>query len=175
MDDLDLDRELRSMLTATPSPDFVARVRGKIAEAPPPSMLAGLLKPAAAVVCLTTVLIVASLRPETTPERAGLEPSTTAVTAGLKPSPTPAPEPAGVVSTFRSARSAKIVKEPPLPEVIIAPEDLKAVQQFVSSASELTFVASFEETPSPSPWVMNDLAVPPIMIEPLDSAAAHNN
>jgi len=39
MDPLDavLDRELRSLLAAEPSPDFVARTRARIAEAPAPS------------------------------------------------------------------------------------------------------------------------------------------
>ena len=42
-------------------------------------------------------------------------------------------------------------KEEPLPEVIIAPEDAEAVRQFLSSAYDQRFFASFEGAPASDP------------------------
>jgi hypothetical protein len=194
MDDLDLDRELRNAMAATPSPEFVARVRAKIAEAPAPSIVPVWMKPAAAIACAAAVAIAvglpqgdARLKPRPTeiaPATAGLKPSTTHVapsTTYVAPRTTDVPPttPSVVVPTFRSAKAARrpspARKEPPLPEVIIAAEDVKALRQFVSDARALRFVASFDETPPSTRFVMNDLAVPPITIEPLYSAPARNN
>jgi hypothetical protein len=100
------------------------------------------------------------------------------------PSPTAnAPAPTVVVPTFRSARSGTpparariaIPNEPMLPEVIIAADDVQALYQLVTSASERRFLASFDETPASTPWVISELGVPPIIIEPLDTTRVHNN
>jgi hypothetical protein len=182
MDDLDLERELHAALTVTPSPEFVARVREKIADAPAPSMLAGWLKPAGAIACAVVLAIAIGLPREE---------------ARLKPSPTEATEPPTVVvPTFppprvqrfggpavalakagRSAdtRVALTSVEPPLPEVIIAPEDVEALQQFVAGTRQLRFVASFDETPASTPWVITDLSFSPVSIEQSDPAPVHNN
>jgi hypothetical protein len=205
MDDLDLERELHAALTVTPSPEFVARVREKIADAPAPSMLAGWLKPAGAIACAVVLAIAIGLPRE----EARLKPSPTEVAlpreeARLKPSPTeaaPSPTeatepPTVVVPTFppprvqrfggpavalakagRSAdtRVALTSVEPPLPEVIIAPEDVEALQQFVAGTRQLRFVASFDETPASTPWVITDLSFSPVSIEQSDPAPVHNN
>src|SRR5688572_31240469 len=87
MDDLDLDRELRAAMTALPSAEFVARVRAKVADAPPPSIVPGWLKPAAALACAAAIAIVVGMPRED----ARLKPSPPGVAAGLKPSTTYAP------------------------------------------------------------------------------------
>jgi hypothetical protein len=38
--------------------------------------------------------------------------------------------------------------------VIIAPDDVKALHEFVTGARELRFVASFDVTPAPIPWTV---------------------
>ena len=183
MDDL-IDRELRRALAVAPSPEFVARVRTTIAEAPRPSMLPGFLKGAAAIACVAAVLIAIGL-----PREAGLKLSTTSV-----PSTTYVPgttrvlssnpygplattsfqrRPGVVVPTVRSARTRIVLKDPPLPEVLIAPEATAALEQLVRNAHES--VMSFDEAPTASAWVMNDLTVSPITIEPLESAPLRNN
>ncbi len=183
MDDVDLDRELHDALAVSPSPEFVARVREKIADAPAPSMLAGWLKPAAALACAVVLAIAIGLPREEAgrePVKAGLKPSTT----NIPPSTTQgAVAPTVVVPTLRSAErivapatsaTAKTA-EPPLPEVIIAPDDVEGLQQFVAGARQLRFVASFDETPASTPWVITDLSVSPVSTEPSDLAPAHNN
>jgi hypothetical protein len=191
MDDLDLDRELHAVLSAAPSPEFVARVRTKIAESPRPSITMGWLKPAAAITCATLVVLAVSLpredaRREPSPaEITSSTPQEMPVTAGLRPSPTniqPSTPDNGVgvvrsvvVPTLRSATSPKPSAEPPLPEVIIAAEDVEAFRQFVSSARDVRFVASFDETPVSTPWVTTELSIAPIAVGALESAPLHNN
>src|SRR5688572_25270878 len=134
MDDLEIDRTLRAALSEDPSPDFVARVRTTLADAPRPSPFAGVWKPVVAVACVAVVAVVINLRQD-----ARLKPSPTGlgpITAGLKASTTTgsrttAPAaPSVVVPTFRSAKSNRrptraraMVPDPQLPEVIIAADD----------------------------------------------------
>jgi hypothetical protein len=84
-----------------------------------------------------------------------------------------------VAPTFRSAKAARrpspARKEPSLPEVIIAAEDVKALRQFVNDARDLRFVASFDETPPSTPWVMTELSIAPVAGDALDPAPARNN
>jgi len=47
LNDLDVDRELQSLLAVNPSPEFVARVRTRLASEPEPSSFAGLQLPTA--------------------------------------------------------------------------------------------------------------------------------
>lgn len=181
-----IDRELRRALAVSPSPEFVARVRTTIAEAPRPSMMPGMLRYAAAIACIAAVVVAVGVR-----DRAGLKPSTTYITPSTTSvassttnvlssnaySPlatTPFQRHSVVVvPTFRSASTRVAVKEAPLAEVLIAPEDTAALQQLVRHAHE--YVVSFDTAPIASAWVMNDLTVSPITIEPLESAPAHNN
>jgi hypothetical protein len=225
MDDLDLDRELRAAMAALPSVEFVARVRAKVADAPPPSIVPGWLKPAAAIACAAAIAIVVAVPLED----ARLKPSPTEVAAGLKPSTTYAPSsptsaPPGtvyvapsntyiassdtqvlpkavVVPTFPPSRGVGEVSpkfagsvrttadraaepaitpspqpvEPPLPEVMVAAKDVEALRLFLNNAHDPRFAASFDPTSVSTAWAMNDLAVPPITIEPLDAAPARNN
>lgn len=181
MDDLELDREVQAALAVVPSPDFLARVRTRIADAPAPSVIAGLMKPAALAVCVGVIAVVVSLG-----EDARLKPSPTEAV----PSPTPiarSAEPAttglptfdkatlgppkrggrkdGKASTIaastkvhRSPRPARTpaarTPEPPLPEVMIAAGDIKALREFLAAANEVRFVASFDVTPAPTPWTV---------------------
>ena len=176
MDDLDLDRALEKAFAVTPSPEFVARVRTKIAEAPPPSVLEAWMKPATVIACgvVLAIAAIAGLKPGTTTDnmsaRAGLKPNTTNAPSATKApvilTVPVTPTVPVVVPTFRSAAPTKArtvpAVEPFLPEVIIAPGDVEALRQFVTGASEARFVASFDQTPAPIPWAI---------IEP----AEHNN
>lgn len=193
MDDLNLDRELQDAFAVEPSPEFVARVRTTIAETPSRSMTVRLLKPAAAIACAVLVAVAVGLPREDArlePKRAEIEsrPADDPVTAGLKPSTTNVlPSTAKVLpsatnvrlpnarSPKRAARASAIPTEPPLPEVIIAADDVEAFLQFVNSARDLRFIASFDETPVSTPWVMTELSIAPIAVGALESAPAHNN
>jgi hypothetical protein len=184
MDDIEIDRTLRATLSENPSPEFVARVRTTLAQAPRPSFVGGWLKPAAAIACATAVMIAVWLPREKVPIQAGLKPGTTYVpSTTYAPHSTAVPPAAPLVAPAfppaqtnkRPARARAIAPDPPLPEVIIAAEDVEAVRQFVSGARDRRFVATFEDAPTPTAWVMNDLAIAPITVEPLDSTESHNN
>jgi len=187
MDDLNLDRELQAAFAVEPSPEFVARVRTTIAETPSRSMTARLLKPAAAIACAVLVAVAVGLPREDArlePKRAEIASRPAEddhVTAGLKPSTTNVLPSATNLrspdarSPKRAARANAIPTEPPLPEVIIAADDVEAFLQFVSGARDLRFVASFDETPVSTPWVMTELSIAPIAVGALESAPAHNN
>jgi hypothetical protein len=187
VDEVEIDRALHAMLSEEPSPEFVARVRTTLAGAPRPSMMSGWFMPVAAIACAAVVAIAVGW-----PRESPIAP----VAAGLKPSTTYAPStttvvvptfrsagPAVGVPTFRSAKTTKpaaramasIPNEPPFPEVIIAADDVEALRQFVSGARDRRFVATFEEAPTPVAWAVNDLAIAPITVEPLDSTQSHNN
>jgi hypothetical protein len=84
-------------------------------------------------------------------------------------------KPSVVAKSTKPTRGHPIALEPPLPEVIIAADDVEAVRQFVNGARDRRFVATFEESPTPTAWAMNDLAIAPITIEPLEASHSHNN
>jgi hypothetical protein len=174
MDDLEIDRTLRAALSEDPSPDFVARVRTSIIEAPRPSLFAGSWMPVAGVVCVV-VMITVWLPRENVPDQASATYLPSAMYSPRAPYLPPAVTPVSrlssvVVPSFSSAKP-----DPQLPEVIIAADDVEAVRQFVSGARDRRFVATFEETYTPTAWAMSDLAITPITVEPLDSTQSHNN
>jgi hypothetical protein len=185
MDDVEIDRALRAALSAEPSPEFTARVRTAIAEAPQPSVVLGWLKPAAVIFSIAVVAIVMGLRREQAEVAVGLAPSISSLS-----STTYAPSTRHAVlrlpSTVPTVKSAKLPVRPPrahaavpaepaLPEVIVAANDVEALRQLLVSLNEHTFVASFDETPVSTPWAMTSLSVVPIGGDPLDSPPAHKN
>ena len=203
MGDLEIERELRRALAATPSPEFVARVRTSIVEAPRPSIFAGVLRPTLAIACMAVLTVAvgiwrqdARLKPSPTEPVNAERPAETVVTSltsgpaaatGVNVSTTPETDvikgPRATDVEPEVAAPARVAlaktdtssKEEPLPEVIIAPEDAEAVRQFLRSAYDRRFVASFEDPRAPDPWVLNDLTVPPLAVAPLDPAPAYNN
>lgn len=170
MDDADLDRSLKAALAVSPSPEFVARVRSKIAQAEPAPVF-GWLKPVVVTVCLTATAIAIILRPtpiEISP-RVKTVASRQIVNAGQAPHITSSRP----VSPSVFPNSATPHRE--VPEVLIAPDSRLAFQQFIESAVERRFEATFDETPVSTPWTMTELTVAPLTIEPLNPPAADNN
>ena len=185
MDDLGLHREIQAAFAVEPSPEFVARVRTTIAETPSPSMTARLLKPAAAIACAVLVAIAVGLPREDArlePRRAEIasRPANIPATAGLKPRTTNVLPSATNVRLpnarlpKRAARASAIPSEPPLPEVIVAADDVESFLQVVSGARDLRFVASFDDTPVSTPWAMTELSIAPIAVGALESAGSQH-
>lgn len=161
MDDLEIDRTLHTALSVEPSTEFVARVRTAIAEAPRPSIAVGWLKPAAVVACAAVVVAAWLPRREAQPK---LSPTEITEIASRSIEAPATPVRALVVSAL-SAEAAKpsarapvsTPHEPPMPEVLIAQKDIEALRQFIASANEVRFTASFDETPAPTPWLVTEL------------------
>lgn len=166
---MDVDRELRRALAVTPSPEFVARVRTKIADAPRPSMVSGWVRPAIAVACAVTVVMAIATHDNTSTITAPGITTVAVSTAYHALSSTPFQSPSAVVvPTLRSAKAGNA--EPPFPEVIINQADVEALQQFIASVNRDEFRASFDETPRPTPWITAELSASPLTTAPL-----HNN
>lgn len=168
---IDIDRELRRALAVAPSPEFVARVRTKIADAPRPSMMPGLLKCTAVIACVGAVAIALGVR-EQVPVAATTDVLSSTTYRPLRSAPL---QPLTTVGapTLSAARATIVVVKETLPKVMIVPERAGAVEHIIRNASE--FVVSVDEHAPASAWTMNDLTVAPITIEPLEPAAAHNN
>jgi hypothetical protein len=175
MDDVEIDRALRAALSESPSPDFVPRLRNTIADAQRPCVFAGAWKPIVGFACVAVVAVAIILRQD-----ARLKPSPTglaAVAATTVPSAPSVVVPtfphamasaaAGRLATIKSAKAPTRVAyiEPPMPEVLIAQKDIEALREFIASANEVRFTASFDETPAPTPWLVSELP----------TAEAHNN
>ena len=196
MDDL-IDRELRRALAVAPSPEFVARVRTKIAEAPNPSMVPGVWTCAAALACVAGVAIGVGVR-EHASITARLKPSTTVVSNTSYPPLTPTPfQSRGTVAvtnfspqqhhgepleaSARADRSSKAHTEnsaaqpPAFPEVIVAPADVEALRQHLANINNAQFVAFVAPAPMSTEWVTTEWTIPPLTINPLEPAPTANN
>jgi hypothetical protein len=172
MDDADLDRSLKAALAVSPSPEFVARVRSKIAQAEPAPVF-GWLKPVVVAVCLaaTAIAVISRPTPIEISSRVRTVASRQIVNAGQAPYITSSRP----VSPPVLPNSATPHLEREVPEVLIAADSRLAFQQFIESAVERRFEATFDETPVSTPWTMTELTVAPLTIEPLNPPAADNN
>ncbi|RPI52341.1 MAG: hypothetical protein EHM55_16720 [Acidobacteria bacterium] len=83
------------------------------------------------------------------------------------------------VSAIELAPAAAILEprrsEPPLPEVLVAADDVRAFNDLLVSVRERRFEATFDDTPVATPWATTHLTLAPINIEPLDQPATNNN
>jgi hypothetical protein len=174
MDDAELDRELNAALTVSPSPQFVPMVRSRIAQQGHSLVFLHRLKPIAVAVSLGVVGIAITYRE--TPRETFLSPATLSsrqFAALARPQP--------VVTSLKAmsrpeTRSPETpTPESKMPEVIIASDTRDGLMQFIASARERRFEASFDETPASTPWAMSELVVAPLTIEPLTRPAADNN
>lgn len=183
--DTAIDREIRTVLDVEPSPEFLARVRTRIAHQPVASRVgwSWVFAGAVAVVVVLAVMVSVSRRQEVTADlKVGtteISPAATTRTTGAKIGITESPAAdlkvgttdtvtvaAAVVPTFRSARA----EESPVPEVLISPHDARAFQGYVTSLRNRRFELAFDETPfiAETP-IATALTIPPITIEPLNA------
>jgi hypothetical protein len=191
--DAAIDREIRAALSVDPSPEFLARVRTRIASEPVESGFRWSWVPAGTVAALLMVAVVVSfsrqnnaadLKVGPTEVNTGGAPTgeakidiaesgpkmgiTEPTGADLKGTTDTAPTASAVVPTFRSARA----KESSIPEVLISPDDVLAFQQFITAIHQRRFEIVFDEplavTPSPQ---FSELTISPITIAPLEPTA----
>ena len=167
MDDLELDRELQAALDVTPSPEFVARVRGAVAERPNMQVVPRWLPPAvAAAACIALVVATFVARPR---HAAVDTPAKVAITA--EPPPMTFEPPPVVQAPTRSPRPVSAAVKNPwaVPEVLVADADKRAFEDFVATIHQRQFAAAFEHVPESTPWMVSELTLAPLTIEPLDS------
>lgn len=191
LDETALDREVRQMLSAEPSPDFVARVRMRIASEPAPAAWRLRWWPlavgsaAAAAIVLAAVLVI--------PRSAGVDvASESHVRAGdiLLVAPAPAPPPSLAVSALPASADAPPVPARPgapgidrgpasiEPVVLVSAAEAEAFRVLVAAARGGEFeVAKLPEPPSarvalPAPA---DILAPPVEIAAIAPIAPIGN
>ncbi len=169
MDDAELQRALNDALSVSPSPDFAARVRMKIAQAEGSPMPVGWLMPAAVAVSIAAIAAIIVLRP------GAIEPTRGVDILGSRPIGAVAQAPVvGAVPTLDSPRGSIRSESTKMPEVLIAPDNREGLLQLLDGVRERRFEATFDETPASTPWAMSELIVAPLIIEPLDPPVANN-
>lgn len=171
----DIDRDIKASLNVDPSPEFLARVRMRIAEEPRPARaqlrwwwIAG---PAAAAVGIVAAVMV--IQPPTDTSSA----AAVAVTSRDVPLPSPspiaqptiadAPKPA-VPPTGVGSRRAR--RDTPAPAVQLAADELKTLHRLIASAQQSGMAAPAFADFTPARTALNQIdriSVARLTIDPL--------
>jgi hypothetical protein len=156
-----LDRQLADAVNVDPSPEFVARVRGRVAHEASPVRTRWW--PMAAAACLAAAIIAVAL-PKHRVDLAVPERPTLTASAPRVAQPSSAPfTTATVVKGRRRAKS---------PEVIVAAEDRRGLQALVDLVREGRVTVIFpEKSPDVEPLEVKAIVVSPIDIAPLAIAS----
>jgi len=170
-----IDGEIRATLAVDPSPEFVARVRTRIASEPPRATSSLSWKFVAAGALAATIAIVVVSRPEGKPtpvtqarraEDIQLAPSVAIEQPGHAPAAFP------VVSGPGRMRAAAIRPEP---EILLDPAETRALRRLITGtrAGTLDLSASLQAT---APAAMDmppliEITIPLITIDPITSQA----
>ena len=175
MNDASFDREIESLLAVEPSPEFVARVRTRVADETPHRSSVG-WQLGVAVASLALALIVASAiwLSNNPASRAGEQARTTVVEP--IPSEPRAVEPKRIASapvaqlprprsTRRPPRTTDVVAAERLVPVVNE-EDEKAFDAFLATMRGSGVVLTFNESPD-SALAASPLVIDPIAIDPL--------
>jgi len=154
--DSELDREIQAILNVDPSPEFFARVRNRIEEAPAPAwrfawtvFAVGAMAAAIIVAIVMTRTPQEALRaalPQPIPDASARE--TVPAVSGMKPV---LPAPASKVRASKVTTESGAAKEP---EFFISSDEAAAIQRLLRSGSiEQTEVAIKTIEPQPLPEV----------------------
>jgi len=178
--DAALERELERALAVDPSPEFLVRVRARIADEPAPAsrgfgwLFAGVATVAAAAALVLAVRMVSPARP---PEAAPLLASKSIGFAVIVPAVVPGTVgPASVYAAARLRRDEQAGHDVPkvnarTAEPLFDARETTALQRLIADVRDarvgLTPLA--KEGPMPLP-AMDPLVISPIVIEPLDSS-----
>jgi hypothetical protein len=173
-----LDREIESLVAVDPSPEFLARVRARVAEETPRASWFRWELAAAAASVAIVVVAAATFWPSNEPSGSlarveATQPSR--VVEGLTPASVAATHASPVTThTSRPQRASveSINVEPSGPVALIAPEDGRAFDRLLASIRTPDVVLVLNEDPSgpepiETPWV----AIDPIVIESLPAVA----
>jgi hypothetical protein len=175
--DESLDRELESLLAVEPSPEFLARVRTRVAEEPEPGgwRLPWMLGAAGAAVAIAVAVMVwpsADVNPSSAPSFEAPQ-----VAEAVEPA-APAATSAGRILTRQAARGVAGLPvrtiDIDLPEVVVGENEAEAYAALVASVRQRRFDATVPVAPNPDvPLEIKELPpVEPLEIEPIVRVAA---
>jgi hypothetical protein len=172
--DASLDREIAALVAVEPSPEFLARVRARVAEAPAPRAWWTRWEwgVAAAAVAMIAVAVVwrsqGTARPDAgdVPAQLAIEREPAPVIPVAPPASTASPQVAReVVTPGRGVQRAERAVEPAMPAAVVAEEDAKAFELLLSVIRQDALVLD-PDMPN-SALSASTLAVAPITIEPV--------
>jgi hypothetical protein len=178
--DESLDREMESLLAVEPSPDFLARVRARVAEEPlPRRWRTSWMFASAAAVAAAVVALLAWPASEQAPSRpAPVEPphivdAGRAIVSAPVTQPSPVPKPVSV-SAGAAVPAPDRAIDIALPEVMIAGNEVAAYTALVASIRQSRFdVAVPAALDLDAPIEIKGLPpIEPIEIEPIVKLAA---
>jgi hypothetical protein len=169
-----IDQEIQDALKVDPSPEFLARVRTRIANEPAPSAWRWSWTVAAGAVAASVVVAIV-LSPVR--EKSIVAPVTQTAAAGPKaPALQPAAEELAPVAQSAERRPApRMVIATALavqqPEILLDPAETRALQRFIAGARNgRVDLAAVQQSTSPAPMELEpvaDIVIAPITIEPL--------
>ena len=180
MSDAAFDRDLQAALDVAPSPEFVARVRTRVAgEVRRPGWQAGWYWMAGAAVASVTIAVIAGTMLGTaTPElpAAGQPEPMKAVTVApiVGPRQRVQPAAAGRHVPARATREAAtaVAGERSMPEVLLSSDEQRALRLLVRLASDSEAADALRQQSVPEPGnALPALDIPSLEIEPLPQLA----
>lgn len=177
-----LDREVQAALTVDPSPEFLARVRMRVASEPAPAAWTlswAVLAGGAAVATLVVAVVVSNAG------RSGnVEPHDDTPTnlRGAATVAAPAPVAPRVVRQPASERPLRVVRAeppraaadaPPFPEVLISTDEVRAYEAFVAAVQQRRIppMPAIEENRPTTSTGLPDIDIAPLVLAPLPQIA----
>jgi hypothetical protein len=183
MNDAALDREIESLLASEPSPQFLARVRTRVAQEPEPRQWRApwIFLSAAAVTVVILAIVVWPSDETAGPKGPALQVQSVDVakpsvalpilSSAVAPAPLPTRRtPSVVTSAVPPERRIDI----DLPEVVIAENEVRAYTSLVASIRQSRFDVAVPAAPNPdTPLEIKELPpVEPLEMEPIVRVAA---
>jgi hypothetical protein len=175
--DASLDREIESLLTVEPSPEFLARVRARVAEEPSPGAWRTWMLAVSGAVAVTIAVLV--IWPSSDQQPTGEEGRTSTVQQAVETVQHVAPPTSSDAarvrsrSTLRSAPAVAAatdgVKDIDLPDVVIAENEVRTFASLVATIRQRRFDVAVPAAPDiDAPIEIKELPpIEPIEIEPI--------
>jgi hypothetical protein len=181
--DAALEREIESLVASDPSPEFLARIRTRVAEEPEPRRWRAPSMLAIAAGAVAAVVVGMIAWPAREPVASRTESTQTARVEVVVPTVPPVVSQRPPVRSRAAAPTAKVVASAPapdrrididLPEVVIADNEVKTFATLVASVRQSRFDAAVPVAPNPdTPLEIKELPpVEPLEIEPIVKVAA---
>jgi hypothetical protein len=166
---MNVDREIAAALTVEPSPEFVARVRARIAHTPAPAdRHPSMMLVATGSAMLALVIIVAFSRVE----RNGSAGASIETRAAPPPPVAASASPAGILSSARRVTTASGARRKD-PEVLVPAHEAAALRELFAAVRDgsvdLTALVEDRSYTIVETGLRGEIVIPPISMEPVQA------